>query len=218
MDHKHSRVTPQGHLVVKQPEQAALQHDVELLGTSDWRAVGAAVERLAAAGDAGMRAVLAGLAHPNPRVRRGCADFFDHHGTDVCVEALWQLACSDPIAYVRRAALHSLGCQRCKPSPLHGDLVSILIDRALHDPNARVRREAIAGLSFHPPDGRAASALASILHDTPDPHARRLAHQALRLHDPAYRRETDERAKANARARDLQSHMDTSPATEGRTG
>ena len=203
---------------MKHLEQTALHHDVELLGTSDWRAVGAAVERLAAAGDAGMRAVLAGLAHPNPRVRRGCADFFDHHGTDVCVEALWQLACSDTVAYVRRAALHSLGCQRCKPSPLHGDLVSILIDRALHDPNARVRREAISGLAFHPPDERAASALASILQDTPDQHVRRLAHHALRLHDPAYRRATDEQAKANARARHRQSQVDTSPVMEGRTG
>src|SRR5262245_51057097 len=54
-----------------------LQQLVELLASRDWRVVSATWEALVATGDRGLEAVVAGLAHAEARVRRGCADFLD---------------------------------------------------------------------------------------------------------------------------------------------
>ena len=123
---------------------AELERQVEQLSTGDYRVAGAAHDYLVAAGGAGMDAVLRGLSHPNPRVRHGCADFLDHNGDDMCVMALSE-ALHDLVPYVRRQAVHSLACQRCKSSPLHDDAVAHLI-AARSDPSIRVRREAVSGL------------------------------------------------------------------------
>jgi HEAT repeat protein len=177
-----------------------LERQVELLGSHDWRVAGAAVQALVSAGDAGMEAVMRGLSHPHPRVRRGCAEFMDHHGDDRCVVALLHAARHDPIAYVRRVAIHSYSCQRCKASPLGGDMVAPLIERALSDGNMRVRREAVYGLSVQLPDARAAAVLKTILEQETDRDLLRGARYALQRHDPAYRQATIEEAKARARA------------------
>jgi HEAT repeat protein len=177
-----------------------LERQVELLGSRDWRVVEAAFQVLVSAGDPGMEAAIRGLAHPHPRVRRGCAEFMDHHGDDRCVVALLHAARHDPIAYVRRVALHSYSCQRCKASPLQGDMVAPLIEHALSDANKRVRCVAIYGLGVQPPDARAAAALKTILEQETDRDLRRAAHEALQRHDPAYRQATIEKAKARARA------------------
>jgi hypothetical protein len=177
-----------------------LQRQVELLGSRDWRVVEAASQALASAGDVGMEAVIRGLSHPHPRVRRGCAEFMDHHGDDRCVPALLHAARHDPIAYVRRVAMHSYSCQRCKASPLGGDMVTPLIECALSDGNNRVRCEAIYGLSVQPPDSRAAAALRTILERETDRDLLRGAHYALQRHDPGYRQAVIEKAKARARA------------------
>jgi HEAT repeat protein len=171
---------------------------VERLGGQDWRDVAAAVRALAGAGEDGTRAVIEGLrAHPNPQVRRGCADWMDHHGDDHCVDALCHAARHDPVAYVRRVAVHSLSCQRCKSTPLVCvDIVARLIPSALDDPSPKVRREAAYGLSAQPPDVRAVPVLKRLLDDpASDPDLRRIAHSALKHHDPDYKRHADERAR-----------------------
>ena len=100
------------------------------LGDHDWRQAGEAVTALAHAGQAGLDAVLWGLSHPNARVRRGCAGFLDHHATDTCIPQLREVALHDPSSKVRRVAVHSVTCQQCKPSPLSGDLVGLLVQVA----------------------------------------------------------------------------------------
>jgi HEAT repeat protein len=164
-----------------------LQQLVELLGSRDWRVVAATWETLAVAGDDGLGAVVAGLSHAEARVRRGCADFLDHYGTDACVDALRHAALHDPVASVRRAAVHALLCQRCKPCPLTGDLTDFLVQVALADSSARVRGEAVCGLGAQPRDPRAVAALKQILRQESHPDLLRGAHDALARQDPAYR-------------------------------
>jgi HEAT repeat protein len=164
-----------------------LQQLVELLGSRDWQVVAATWEVLAAAGDQGLGAVVAGLSHAEARVRRGCADFLDHYGTDACVDALRHTALHDPVASVRRAAVHALLCQRCKPCPLTSDLTDFLVQVALEDSSARVRGEAVGGLGAQPRDPRAVAALKQILQHESNPDLLRGAHYALAHQDPAYR-------------------------------
>jgi HEAT repeat protein len=178
-----------------------LPQQVERLGARDWRVILAADEALARAGQAGREAAIAGLAHPHPRVRRGCASFLDHQATDACVPALWQVALKDAVPAVRRAAVHALGCQRCKPSPLASELVALLVQVVLRDPNMKVRQEATWILGVQPPDARAIAALEQILREETDPALRKLAHRALKQQDPRYRQAVDARAREQGIAR-----------------
>jgi hypothetical protein len=182
-----------------------LQALAEQMGAHDWRVTLEAQTALVRAGQAGIAAVLWGLSHPNARVRRGCAGFLDHHGTDACFAQLQWVALHDTASNVRRVAVHSASCQRCKPSPLAGDLVGLLVQVALSDTNRRVREHAIGGLGSQPQDARAVAALEKILRTETDPRLRREAHHALKLQDPNYRARVDaqarERGIAAARAR-----------------
>jgi len=117
-------------------------------------------------------------------VRGGCAGFLDHHGTDACFEALRQAALHDPAPSVRRMAVHSATCQECKPCPLTGDLVGLLVEVALRDSNRRVRLHALWGL-HRPRDARAVAALKSILRDA-DPELQIAAYHALVSQAPTY--------------------------------
>jgi HEAT repeat protein len=161
-----------------------LQAQVVQLGAQDRNAVRAAQAALAGTGEAGIAAAIWGLSHPNVRVRRGCAGFLDHHGTDACFEPLRQVALYDPAPSVRRMAVHSASCQECKQCPLTGDLVGLLIEVALSDTNRRVRQSALWGL-HHPQDARAVAALKSILGDA-DPQLQVDAYSALLSQDPTY--------------------------------
>jgi HEAT repeat protein len=160
------------------PELQAL---VEQLGTRDYAAADA---ELAARGEAGIAAVLWGLSHPNVRVRGGCAGFLDHHGTDACFEPLRQVALHDPAPSVRLMAVHSASCQECKPCPLTGDLVGLLVEAALTDTNRRIRLHALWSL-HRPQDARAVAALKSILEQA-DPELVVAAYDALVSQDPTY--------------------------------
>jgi hypothetical protein len=166
------------------------------LGVHDsGEAWGEARDALVHAGQAGLEAVLWGLSHPNARVRRACAGFLDHHATDRCIPQLREVALHDPAAKVRRVAVHSVTCQQCKPSPLSGDLVGLLIQVAQNDPNRRVREKAIGGLASHPPDARAVAALEQILRTETHPDLRRAAHSALKSQDPHYKARVDQKAR-----------------------
>src|SRR5437588_9291933 len=158
-----------------------LQALVEQLGARDWKVAEAA---LAARGEAGIAAAIWGLSHPNVRVRGGCADFMDHHGTDACFAPLRQVALHDPAPSVRRSAVHSASCQECKPCPLTGDRVGLLVEVALSETNRRIRLNALWGL-HQPQDARAVAALKSILRDA-DPELQIAAYNALLSQDPTY--------------------------------
>ena len=179
-----------------------LEQQVLLLAVRDWQVRGAARDALIAAGSDGLSAVLQGLAHPEPPVRRGCLDFLDHHADDLCVDDLRRIALHDPVPHVRRFAVHALGCVRCKTRPLEMDLVEFLAMVAgRQNENVKVRREAIYALSFQPQNSRAIPVLRLVLEQDSDQELRKAAHRVLRLHDPEYRRLTDKRAREASLAR-----------------
>jgi len=159
-----------------------LQTLVEQLGS--WDSCMAAEMALASRGEAGIAAAIWGLSHPNARVRGGCAAFMDHHGTDACFEPLRQVALHDPAPSVRRMAVHSATCQECKACPLTGDLIGLLIEVALRDPNRRIRLHALWGM-HRPHDPRAVAALKRILREA-DPELQIAACHALVSQDPTY--------------------------------
>ncbi len=172
-----------------------LQVLAEQLGADDWQLALKAGATLVQAGQAGIDAAIWGLSHPKVSVRRGCADFMDHHGTDRCFAPLQWVALHDPAPSVRRVAVHSAGCQRCKQCPLTGDLVGLLVQVALSDTNRRVREQAIGGLRYQPQDQRAIEALKKILSAEANPRLRREAHHALKRQDPNYRALVDAQAR-----------------------
>ncbi len=161
-----------------------LQTLVEQLGTRDRNAARAAETALASRGEVGIAAAIWGLPHMNVRVRRGCAGFMDHHGTDACFAPLRQVALHDPAPSVRRMAVHSASCQECKQCPLTSDLIGLLVEVALSDTNRRIRLNALWGL-HQPQDARAIAALKSILRDA-DPELQIAAYNALLSQDPTY--------------------------------
>lgn len=151
---------------------------VPLLGVAEKRLRYEATGVLFHRGAASLDVVVTGLGHPNVFVRRACASLLDHLADNHCVTPLSKALC-DSDEQVRRSALHSLTCDACKPSPLSGDLVAPFIERALHDPNIRVRRVATGVLGNYIHDARAVAALRTIYAQDSDPTLRFRAGSAL---------------------------------------
>ncbi len=120
-----------------------LQTQVAKLAERDWRSVAEAQKQLLQAGEESMEAVMQGLTHPDSRIRRACAGLMDHHGDDRCLPGLTERLLNDPVPNVRREAVHSLGCDRCKASPLSEDRVPLLMLVIETDSNKWVRYKAI---------------------------------------------------------------------------
>jgi hypothetical protein len=161
-----------------------LQTLVEQMGVRDHAVAREAEAALASHGEIGLAAAIWGLSHPDMRVRGACSWFMDHHGTDACFAALREVALHDPAASVRLAAVHSATCQECKPHPLTGDLVGLLVEVALSDTNRRTRLHALWSL-HRPQDVRAVAALERVLREG-DPELQVAAYQALVSQNPAY--------------------------------
>ncbi|GAB4469005.1 MAG: hypothetical protein OHK0029_41540 [Armatimonadaceae bacterium] len=170
---------------------------VRILATQDWARVAQTERELAAAGSAGMEAVLQGLTDPDPTIRRACARFMDHYGTDQSISGLLR-AIKDPVPKVRREAVHSLSCNRCKEEALCVDLVPILAEVLDTEENVRVRCEAVFGLHQLPPDERIPPILRKLQEHETDARLLKLTHYARKHHDPEYRREVDEAARHRA--------------------
>ena len=97
---------------------------------------------------------LQALNHPVPQVRWEALQFLDHHADAACVAAICAVL-HDSVPRVRRMAVHALGCDRCKTCSLGVDIVPHVVERLLHDTNAKVRREAVWVLSTnHAGDAR----------------------------------------------------------------
>src|SRR5206468_12236629 len=139
-------MTPTAETTAELPETPQL---IERLGSADFAQAQAAAAALQSQGDAVLAALVAGLSHPNWRVRKECAGLMDHLADDRCIEPLCR-ALSDPRVAVRRLALHAPGCQPCKPAPLQADIVGLLIERAREDPSRRVRQVATHLLGLQP--------------------------------------------------------------------
>ena len=182
--------------------QDDLEQQVLLLASRDRKVEIAARDALMEAGSAGLAAVLQGLHDPEARVRRRCLDFLDHHADDLCVDDLRRVALRDPVPQVRRFAVHALGCAKCKTRPLDTDLIDFLVKvAASSDENVKVRREAVYALGLQPQSSRVIPVLRLVLDQDSDQELRKGAHRVLRLHDPEYRRLTDQRARQASLAR-----------------
>jgi len=83
-------------------------------------------------------AAIEGLRHESWRVRRTCAQLLDR--VDLTPESVAALtrALDDEHPQVRRKAVHTLGCEHCKPNGCVPD-VRQTFERAIGDPSALVR-------------------------------------------------------------------------------
>jgi HEAT repeat protein len=115
---------------------------------------------------------------PDPSVRWRTLDLLDHYGDDEQMPAIIE-ATRDPVARVRRHAVHALACTDCKRTLTCVDAVPALVERALGDDNVKVRRHAVWALWVRRDDPRAAAALERA--GARDPSALVRAHAAGRM-------------------------------------
>jgi HEAT repeat protein len=103
-------------------------------------------------------ALISGLDHPNAKVRWWCLQLMDHLADESYLEPILSKL-SDPVAKVRRHAIHALSCAACKPNRQR---LAVRIESALlavleTDPDRRVREEArlaLGDFSSHPSRSR----------------------------------------------------------------
>lgn len=132
-----------------------------------WRA-------LRSAGQAAVPAAREGLSHPNPKVRQFCAAFLDEHWDESALERLI-LTLHDPKLKVRKAAVHSLGCDRCKGGENPIDVLPYIAQRIREDKSVKVRRAAAWTLASQTPNKQIARVLRCVLRDETDPKMRMAA-------------------------------------------
>jgi hypothetical protein len=132
-----------------QEEYLSIEQYIELLASSDRQTQYQAYTYLYSLGSGSIEAAIKGLSHSHPQVRRWCADLMDHFGDDRCISSLLETT-KDVVPHVRRQAVHSISCQRCKSVPLQVDLTERLILLATTDQSMKVRQEAVFGLSMQP--------------------------------------------------------------------
>ena len=106
------------------------------------------IAALRAGGEDAKPALLRGMQHPAWRVRHGCLRVLDHTIVDDPTRRVVLRALDDPHRKVRRAALHVLGCEVCKPEGYCGiegvDLEATYLDTSLNDRSGRVQSSALA--------------------------------------------------------------------------
>jgi len=149
--------------------------------TTNWRQNMATHKQMENGGRAARNAAKQAFRHPDWRVRRSCVGFMDHHADQSCTRGLIQ-ALKDSNACVRRNAIHSLSCDRCKPEPLTLDVIPYVIDVALHDRSMRVRRTAVMLLGGKKPDARVVAAMQRIIQENPDRRVVTQARWVLKQH------------------------------------
>ncbi|GEM_PF-930984 len=155
---------------------------VALLGNDAFPTASAAYETLMAHGKSTLDSLLNGLNHPNGKVRASCALLMDHLGDDRCAEPLIRVLKTDALEAVRRCALHSLACQRCKECPLETDVIAPILDAAMSDRSKQVRRRAVEYLSTQNPDPRVVEAMRLLISRESDPIIKKRAERTLTFH------------------------------------
>ena len=96
-------------------------------------------------------ALIAGLKHPNSKVRWWCIQLMDHIADESYLEPLLDAAQTDPTPKNRRHAIHALTCEQCKPNrqPLDIDIRTELAEIARLDVDLTVRETALHELAEH---------------------------------------------------------------------
>jgi len=128
-------------------------------------------------------ALLQAVSHPDPAMRYWACRLLDHHELDDAVATRMLAALSDKNKKVRQAALHTLGCEACKPSDSESiplDIVGISLEVMRSDRSLRVRRAAAAGLMWqHPMERRVRRAFHRMQRDESDPELLSKAERAI---------------------------------------
>ncbi len=93
-------------------------------------------------------ALIDGLEHPNAKVRWWCLQLMDHLADESYLEPILSKL-SDPVAKVRRHAIHALSCGACKPNRqvLALEIEAALRDVLASDADEKVRAEARQALA-----------------------------------------------------------------------
>jgi HEAT repeat protein len=115
---------------------------VELVG-----AINATDLRRAQVSPEAKAALVAGLDHPNAKIRWWCLQLMDHLADESYLEPILAKL-SDPVAKVRRHAIHALSCGACKPDRrvLAIEIRETLRGVAANDADEKVRAEARGAL------------------------------------------------------------------------
>jgi hypothetical protein len=96
-------------------------------------------------------ALIAGLKHPNSKVRWWCIQLMDHVADDSYRLPLLEAAQTDPTPKNRRHAVHALTCEICKPDrcrlDIDKDIRAKLVEIAETDPDISVREMALHELA-----------------------------------------------------------------------
>jgi hypothetical protein len=90
-----------------------------------------------------------GTRHTNPKVRRRSCQLLDDLALTPDSVAALEACATDDDTGVRRAALHTLGCEHCKPDGVCLDQ-RLIAERAAGDRSAKVRRGVAMSLSWNP--------------------------------------------------------------------
>lgn len=95
-------------------------------------------------------ALIAGLEHPNAKVRWWCLQLMDHLADESYLAPILSRLL-DPVAKVRRHAIHALSCGACKPDrqPLKVQIGAALRTVVATDPDEKVREEARQALGSY---------------------------------------------------------------------
>lgn len=141
---------------------------------------------LRSAGQAAVPAAREGLSHPNPKVRQFCAAFLDEHWDESALERLI-LTLHDPKLKVRKAAVHSLGCDRCKGGENPIDVLPYIAQRIREDKSVKVRRAATWTLASQTPNKQIARVLRCVLRDETDPKMKMAAQWGLGRYEQSRR-------------------------------
>jgi HEAT repeat protein len=164
------------------PETQDLRQIVEKL--ADRATLEEAWKLMHEAGQAAVGPAREGLSHPHPRVRQFCAMFLDAHWDESALQRLL-LALHDPKLKVRKAAVHSIGCDRCKSGENPIDVLPYVEERIREDKSIKVRRTAVLTLATQTPNKRIARVLRRALRDEIDEKLRRYAQYGLRRYEDA---------------------------------
>lgn len=162
-------------------EKVDYNKHVTALSSRSWEEREAQWKILREGGRATLNAMKQAFNHGDWRVRRECVAYMDHHADETCVRGLIK-ALQDPSQTVRRLAIHSLSCDRCKPSPIASDVIPFIIGVIENDRSLRVRRSALSLLSGRKHDPRITALLKKILATESDQKMRKLAAWTLKAH------------------------------------
>lgn len=161
----------------------------------------AAVMALREAGEQAKPALLSGLDHAAWRVRHGCLRVLDHTEVDDETRERVVRSLTDPHRRVRRAAMHLLGCEPCKPEGFCGldgvDIDGAYLHAAASDRSRHVRYVAMVHFMWQrePLEPRVASAMRTIIDEEDDTDLRERAALILAFPD-AYANSTSRSERA----------------------